>query len=608
MSEEAARLQSANPSALPPGTRLGEFELLRLLGVGGFGIVYLAFDHALEREVAVKEYMPASLAGRTETMRVSLRSQSDADTFALGLKSFVNEARLLARFDHPSLLKVLRFWEANGTAYMAMPVMRGRTVKEVRQSLSSPPEETWLRALLDPLLGAIERLHAEGVYHRDIAPDNIQIEPDGHPVLLDFGAARRVLSDKSQTLTAILKPAYAPIEQYAEAGSVKQGPWTDLYALGATLHYLLLNRPPPPATTRAIHDEPSSLTTAALPGCSQEFLNIIDWMLAPRPADRPQSVAALRDALEGRIQAPVRRVPTQPAASEWDRTVLLPGRHVETTQTMPAPAPRPTAADAETRQAPTRPTPPVADARDDLTIVRTVPAPAPAPAPAAALAPPKSRAWPIGLGVGALVLALAAGFGLSRKPAVAADPPVATAASAALAVPLAASAVLPASASVPESTVTAVVLPGAGPGSADGKAELSAKPPLAAPSSSLASTDKPVATTAGKPAVTGKPPGSSARNGAGAAPVASTPVVAAAPPAPESNRPKTDPDPASAPAPVPVPVVEAAKPLPTGPEAICAGKNFLMHFACMEQECLKSAQLAHADCKKWRAAAPRSDQ
>jgi serine/threonine protein kinase len=159
MSPEASSHRANAPSALPPGTRLGEFELLSLLGVGGFGIVYLAFDHALEREVAVKEYMPASLAGRTETMNVSIRSQADAETFALGLKSFVNEARLLARFDHPSLLKVLRFWEGNGTAYMAMPVMRGRNVKDVRSDMGGPPDEAWLRGLLDPLLGAIERLH-----------------------------------------------------------------------------------------------------------------------------------------------------------------------------------------------------------------------------------------------------------------------------------------------------------------------------------------------------------------------------------------------------------------------------------------------------------------
>ncbi len=293
------------PEALPPGTRLGEFELRSVLGVGGFGIVYLAFDHALEREVAVKEYMPASLAGRTETMHISLLSESHADTFARGLRSFINEARLLARFDHPSLVKVYRFWEENSTAYMAMPLYRGQTLKAVRLEMAGSPDEAWLRTVLEPLLGAIDRLHQEGVYHRDIAPDNILIEAGGHPVLLDFGAARRVLNDKSQNLTAILKPAYAPIEQYGESGSVKQGPWTDIYSLGATLHFLLLGRPPAPAAARAVHDDATALTTKALPGCSEDFLLVIDWMLAPRPIDRPQSVAALREVLAGHAQVPV---------------------------------------------------------------------------------------------------------------------------------------------------------------------------------------------------------------------------------------------------------------------------------------------------------------
>lgn len=313
--DRSTRLCAQTPSALQPSTRLGEFEGLSVLGVGGFGIVHLALDHDLEREVAIKEYLPASLAGRTETQQVSLRSQADAETFALGLKSFVNEARLLARFDHPSLLKVYRFWEANGTACMAMPVMHGRTLKEVGEAMTAPPDEAALRALLDPLLGAIQRLHAEGVYHRGIAPDNIVIEPDGRPVLLDFGAARRVISDKSQTLTAILKPAYAPIEQYAEAGSVRQGPWTDFYALGATLHYLLLKRPPPPATTRALQDEATPLASRVLPGCSSEILRIVDWVLAPRPAERPQSVSELREALAGHRAPPRPALPVSVAAA-----------------------------------------------------------------------------------------------------------------------------------------------------------------------------------------------------------------------------------------------------------------------------------------------------
>ncbi len=305
--------------ALPIGTRLGEFEVRRVLGVGGFGIVYLAFDHLLEREVALKEYMPSTLVDRSETLHVSLISQSHADTFALGLRSFVNEARLLARFDHPSLVKVHRFWEANGTAYMAMALYRGRTAREVRQDMADRPDEAWVRQVLDPLLGAIDRLHSEDVFHRDIAPDNILIEANGRPVLLDFGAARRVITDRSQALTAILKPSYAPIEQYADVDGMKQGAWTDLYALGATVHFLLLGKPPPPAPGRSIQDTMRPLREQELPGFSRAFLELVDWMLSPLPNERPQSVAAVRDALAGRLEVPTR------GPTAFERTAPLGG-------------------------------------------------------------------------------------------------------------------------------------------------------------------------------------------------------------------------------------------------------------------------------------------
>ena len=494
MSDHSARLQSDNPSALPPGTRLGEFEVLRLLGVGGFGIVYLAFDHALEREVAVKEYMPASLAGRTETLHVSVRSQSDADTFALGLRSFVNEARLLARFDHPSLLKVHRFWEANGTAYMAMPVMRGRTVKEVRAEMQQPPDEAWLRALLVPLLGAIEKLHSEGVYHRDIAPDNIQIEPDGHPVLLDFGAARHVISGKTQTLTAILKPAYAPIEQYAEVGAVKQGPWTDLYALGATLHYLLLNRPPPPATARAVHDDASALVPAACPGNSENFLHTIDWMLAPRPSDRPQSVAALREVLEGTVNPPRRRADTGPAPSQWDRTVVLgtspafaattapaavaPDVEIDEDRTRVLPPAMPAAVPAGASPLPST-SPPAAKAAPALAAPAVPPSAAQSSDPMDFAAPPVSAMQPkapaaapkrwLPMAAGAAVVAVAAGaVAMWQRAPAPVDPPALAASAAAVPVAAMASASDPvlvpgagtaAVAASPESRVATVVVP-----------------------------------------------------------------------------------------------------------------------------------------------------
>ncbi|MDM0111313.1 protein kinase [Variovorax sp. J22R133] len=284
---------------LPPGTRMGELEILKVIGEGGFGIVYLANDLSLDREVALKEYLPASLAARSQGNNVSPRSDAAAETFSVGLRSFVNEAKLLARFDHPSLLKVHRFWEENGTAYMMMPVLRGMTLRNFCREHLHPANESWLRALLDPLLSAIEMLHREGVYHRDIAPDNIMVDPDGRPILLDFGAARRVIENRTQALTTILKPGYAPIEQYAESDSLSQGPWTDLYALGATLHFVLLGRAPEPSVARVMHDSHPRLAAQAVPGCSVEFLRAIDWMLEVRPVDRPQSVAELRAVLAG---------------------------------------------------------------------------------------------------------------------------------------------------------------------------------------------------------------------------------------------------------------------------------------------------------------------
>ena len=295
--------------ALPPGTRFGEFEILRVLGVGGFGIVYLANDHSLEREVALKEYMPASLAARGAGPQITVRSSSFAETYAIGLRSFVNEARLLARFDHPSLVKVYRFWEDNATAYMVMPFLQGVTLRDTRRRMAHPPDEAWIRSVISPILSALELLHREGVYHRDIAPDNILLPPDGPPVLLDFGAARRVISDRTQSLTAILKPSYAPIEQYAEMTQLRQGPWTDLYALGAVIHYLLFGAPPAPATARAVQDDTDAIENRIVPGVSPRFLEAMSWMLSIRPNQRPQNGEQLRAVLDGNAQIPPRGRP-----------------------------------------------------------------------------------------------------------------------------------------------------------------------------------------------------------------------------------------------------------------------------------------------------------
>ncbi|MCA1245706.1 serine/threonine-protein kinase [Massilia sp. MS-15] len=294
-------------NALPPGTRLGEFEITGILGEGGFGIVYLAYDSSLERQVALKEYMP-SFAARSTEVHVSVRSAQNAESYEAGLRSFVNEARLLAQFDHPSLVKVYRFWEANGTAYMVMPYYRGTTLKQTLKDLEAAPDETWLQQLLAPLLDALDQIHQHQCFHRDIAPDNILMLEEGRPLLLDFGAARRAIGDMNQAFTVILKQNYAPIEQYAEMPGMRQGPWTDLYALASVVHFAIDGRAPPPAVSRMMADPYVPLAARYGERYSGAFLEAIDRALAFRPEDRPQDVAALR-ALLGLDTMAVRTAP-----------------------------------------------------------------------------------------------------------------------------------------------------------------------------------------------------------------------------------------------------------------------------------------------------------
>jgi serine/threonine protein kinase len=309
-------------NGLPVGTRLHEFEITRLVGEGGFGIVYLAMDTVLKRRVAVKEYMPSSLAARDQTSQVQVKSERYRETFDAGMKSFINEAQLLASFDHPSLVKVYRFWEQNGTAYMVMPFYEGKNLRDTLRAMPGAPSEDWLRTLLQPLTEALQVIHAQNCYHRDIAPDNVMMLADtGRPLLLDFGAARRVIGDMTQALTVILKPGYAPVEQYAEIPGMKQGAWTDVYALAAVVHYAITGRTPPPSVGRLLNDTYQPLAQVAAGRYSAGFLAAVDRALAVRPETRTQSVAQLRQEmdLDGAAPTPPRvmpppSAPTAPAA------------------------------------------------------------------------------------------------------------------------------------------------------------------------------------------------------------------------------------------------------------------------------------------------------
>jgi len=318
-------VRKGSTRTLPAGDRIEEFEILRVIGEGGFGIVYLARDHLLHRDVALKEYMPASFAERGESRTVSVSSPRHEEAFEAGRRSFINEARLLAQFDHPALVRVHRFWEANGTAYMVMPYYRAPTLRETILS-GGPRPEAWLRAWLAPMLEALQVLHDQGIYHRDIAPDNVLMLDGERPVLLDFGAARQVIGDATQNLTVILKPGYAPIEQYAFGEGARQGPWTDLYALAAVTRYCATGKAPPPAVSRILNDEMRPLAEVSAHPLSAQFSAAIDRALSVHANDRPASVAQFRESL-----GPVLPILPTSACAEDERyaaTVMPTGRAI----------------------------------------------------------------------------------------------------------------------------------------------------------------------------------------------------------------------------------------------------------------------------------------
>lgn len=310
--DDATRLQRpASPAAaplpvrptapdgdyLPVGYVLQEFEVTERLGQGGFSIAYRAWDRMLQREVALKEYMPTSMARRQPDCSVVVQADRYRDTFHAGLRSYIEEAKTLAGFDHPALVRVYRYFEANGTAYMVMQLVLGATLEQVAQSLSGPPDEAWLMDLLDPLTAALQVVHAKGIAHRDIAPDNIMIlEGSRRPLLLDFGAARRVIGDNTKAPTAMLKPSYAPIEQYPETG-LQQGAHTDVYALAAVMHRLLAGRAPPNSQSRSIRDTYEPLSKRLAGQYSARLLHGIDHALALDPKQRTATIEAFRQEI-----------------------------------------------------------------------------------------------------------------------------------------------------------------------------------------------------------------------------------------------------------------------------------------------------------------------
>lgn len=337
--------------ALPVGHRLHEFTLDALVRSGSHSLLYTARDNLSQRTVAIKEYMPVHWVHRLPDHSVALRSRRHAEAFALGLRHFVGDAKRLASFNHPSLPKVLRFWEGNGTAYAVMPYYPGQTLQDWLQAHEEPPQERWLKELLRPLLDALEALHGGVSLHRDIAPENILLHSGHRPVLLGLGT--RVGDEGAPALH--LRPGYAPLEQYAETAQMKQGAWTDLYALCAVLHTAILGHAPLPSVARQIKDEQEPIARAAAGRYSDTFLRAIDAGLAVLPAHRPQDVAALRA-----LFFPEMFVLTEPA--ELDAPAVATSTATAHRAAVPAPASTRAPAAAATKELPAaaRPAPPQA--------------------------------------------------------------------------------------------------------------------------------------------------------------------------------------------------------------------------------------------------------
>lgn len=297
-------------NALPIGFQLNEYRIESVLGKsGGFGITYLATDTNLSISVAIKEFLPSDIAIR-EGQTVYARSPSDEEAFKWGLNRFIEEARILARFNHPNIVRVLRFFEANGTGYMVMEYQKGKNLNEYIDHQTLTEKE--LLDIIDPLLDGLKEIHKAGFLHRDIKPTNIYIRDDKTPILIDFGSARYAIGQRTSMVTSIVTPGYAPIEQY-DNEMTEQGPWTDIYAMGGVVYFMISGEAPVAATRRIMDDPLVSIETIGQGKYSRHLLKSIDWALEPNKEDRPQSIEEWREKIA------TRTIPSPTVKNTWVR-------------------------------------------------------------------------------------------------------------------------------------------------------------------------------------------------------------------------------------------------------------------------------------------------
>ncbi|WP_177428704.1 serine/threonine protein kinase [Candidatus Venteria ishoeyi] len=295
-------MNTSQHNALPKGYQLEDYRIIKVLGSGGFGITYLAEDMTLKVEIALKEYFPREFAMRESSYSLQPHSEQEAKIFHWGLERFLNEAQMLAKFKHPNIVRVLRFFKANNTAYIVMEYQPGQTLHELLRDGETATTDELFKIFL-PLLDGLEAIHREKVYHRDIKPGNIYLHDETYiPILIDFGTARHALGNQSHTITSIVSEGYSPFEQYHNDGT--QGAYTDIYALGAVMYRLITGKLPPPAPKRAealLEGKPDPMPSAQQ-SCADAYppniLAAIDWALESKRDQRPQSIDQWRQALQ----------------------------------------------------------------------------------------------------------------------------------------------------------------------------------------------------------------------------------------------------------------------------------------------------------------------